>query len=126
MLSGKVTNTNLIVFALTRPGLEPTIYNTRGKHSNHYTTDAVKNLIQQSLFYLLGKDKNEFFPFLIQDKIRQLYKCCLVAFTNKKNPKLNCLKKCSKRDNSIFISNKKVEKNQTKIRVSTEFASVPW
>jgi hypothetical protein len=26
---------------LTRPGLEPTIYCTRGEHANHYATDAV-------------------------------------------------------------------------------------
>jgi hypothetical protein len=32
---------NFIVFVLTRPGLEPTIYRTRGEHANHYATDAV-------------------------------------------------------------------------------------
>jgi hypothetical protein len=26
---------------LTRSGLEPTIYHTRGEHANHYATDAV-------------------------------------------------------------------------------------
>ena len=31
-----------IVFGMTRPGLEPTIYRTRGEHSNHYATDAVR------------------------------------------------------------------------------------
>jgi hypothetical protein len=41
MLSRKATNTNLIVFGLTQPGLEPMIYHTRGEHANHYTTDAV-------------------------------------------------------------------------------------
>jgi len=30
MLSGEAANTNLIVFDLTRLGLEPTIYRTRG------------------------------------------------------------------------------------------------
>jgi len=39
--SGEATNTNFIVFGLTRPGLESTIYRTRGEHANHYTTDAV-------------------------------------------------------------------------------------
>ena len=29
MLSGEVTNTNFIVFGLTRPGLEPTIYRSK-------------------------------------------------------------------------------------------------
>ena len=30
-----------IPIGLTRMGLEPTIYHTRGEHANHYTTDAV-------------------------------------------------------------------------------------
>ena len=33
-----------IVFGMTRPGLEPTIYHTRGEHSNHYATDAVGSI----------------------------------------------------------------------------------
>ena len=39
MLSGEVTNTTLIVFGLTRPEVEPTIYRTRGEYANYYTTD---------------------------------------------------------------------------------------
>ena len=31
-----------IVFGMTRQGLEPTIYRTRGEHSNHYATDVVR------------------------------------------------------------------------------------
>jgi hypothetical protein len=43
MLSGEATtNTNFIVFGLTRSGLEPTIYSTRGEHANHYTKVAVR------------------------------------------------------------------------------------
>ena len=38
MLSSKAPNTNFIVFGSTRPGLEPTIYNTRVVLSNYYTT----------------------------------------------------------------------------------------
>ena len=38
---GEATNINCIVFSLTRPGLEPTIYHTRGNHANNYSTDAV-------------------------------------------------------------------------------------
>jgi hypothetical protein len=34
----------MIVFGLTRPGLEPTIYRTRGEHANDYATDAVCRL----------------------------------------------------------------------------------
>jgi hypothetical protein len=40
LLSGEATNINFIVFGLTRSGLEPTIYHTRGEHANHYATDA--------------------------------------------------------------------------------------
>ena len=31
----------ILVFDLIQPGLEHTIYRTRGKHANHYTTDEV-------------------------------------------------------------------------------------
>jgi hypothetical protein len=31
----------ILVFDLTRPGLEPTFYRTRGEHGTHYATDAV-------------------------------------------------------------------------------------
>ena len=42
----QIPNTNFIVFGLTRSGLVPTIYHTRGEHANHYTTDGVThNLI---------------------------------------------------------------------------------
>ena len=50
MLSVEVTYTSFIVFGLTRPGLEPTIYRTRGEHANHYATDAV-------IFIFVGKCK---------------------------------------------------------------------
>jgi hypothetical protein len=40
---GEATNTNFIVFGFTRPGLEHTIYRTRGEHANHYTTDTAVN-----------------------------------------------------------------------------------
>jgi hypothetical protein len=45
VLSGEATNTNVIVFGLTQPGLEPTIYHTRGEHASHYATDAVDRLL---------------------------------------------------------------------------------
>ena len=51
VLSEEATNTNFKVVGLTCPGLEPTIYCTRGEHANHYTTDAVlvsSNFIQES------------------------------------------------------------------------------
>ena len=34
VISGEAVNTNFIVIGLTRPGLEPTIYRTRGKHTH--------------------------------------------------------------------------------------------
>jgi hypothetical protein len=50
VLSGEATNTNFIVFGLTRPGIDPTIYRTRDEHANHYTTDAVSRKLQLGLF----------------------------------------------------------------------------
>ena len=44
LLIGEATNTNVKVFDMTRSGLEPTIYHTRGEHANHYTTDVVGSL----------------------------------------------------------------------------------
>jgi len=41
MLSGEAANTNFIVFGLTRPGLQPTTYRTRGEHAKDYATIAV-------------------------------------------------------------------------------------
>jgi hypothetical protein len=40
MLSGEVANSNSIVFGLTRPEPEHTIYHLRDKHANNYNTDA--------------------------------------------------------------------------------------
>ena len=34
---------DFIVFGLTQPGLEHTIYHIRGEHANQYATDAVLN-----------------------------------------------------------------------------------
>ena len=47
------------VFDFTRPGLKPTIYRTRGEHSNYYTTDAVREtrsgkMMQTTEFRLLA------------------------------------------------------------------------
>jgi hypothetical protein len=41
VLSGEATNTNFIVFDMTRPRLGPTVYRTRGEQANHYATDEV-------------------------------------------------------------------------------------
>jgi hypothetical protein len=44
VLSGEATNTNFIVFGLTRPELEPTIYQTGGKQADHYYIDLFLSL----------------------------------------------------------------------------------
>jgi hypothetical protein len=38
---GEATSTYLIVFGLTRSGLELMIYHTQGEHAYNYTTDTV-------------------------------------------------------------------------------------
>ena len=42
ILIGEATNTNFIVFGLTRLGREHTIYHTWGENANYYTTNAAK------------------------------------------------------------------------------------
>ena len=56
-------NTNFLVFGMTRSGLEPTIYRTRGMHANHYTTDD--GILFDSLFNL-SKIDNWYIYFTIE------------------------------------------------------------
>ena len=49
MLSRETANTNCIVFGLTQPRLEPTIYRTRGEHI--YTCSIVLVLLQYIYSY---------------------------------------------------------------------------
>ena len=42
----EATNTNLIVFGLTRLGLEPMIYLTQWEHDNHYATITVRVILE--------------------------------------------------------------------------------
>jgi len=42
VFSGEATNTNFIVYGLTRSWLEHTIYHSRGELTNNYTTDAIQ------------------------------------------------------------------------------------
>ena len=44
MFSQEAVNTNIIVFGLTWPGLEHTIYHTQSEHTNHYITEALRIL----------------------------------------------------------------------------------
>jgi hypothetical protein len=50
VLNGEAANTSFIVVGFTRPGLEPTIYHTRGEHANRCTTDAVTNHLNEEYF----------------------------------------------------------------------------
>lgn len=43
VLSGELSHSYLIVFELTRPGLDPTIYNSQGDNDNYYPTDVFKD-----------------------------------------------------------------------------------
>ena len=78
MLSGKPTNTNVIVFGLKQSGLQPMIYRTGGEHANHYTTDVVSS----KLFYFF------LFFFLIKSKIHEH----VIIFSQLIWCKSNCLK----------------------------------
>ena len=48
----------ILVSGLTHSGLEPTIYHTHGKHTNHYTTNAVAQLNIIKIF-AINPDLNE-------------------------------------------------------------------
>jgi hypothetical protein len=61
VLSGEATNTNFIVFGMTRPGLEHTIYSTRGEHANHYARQCVSK--QHTT---LGVNKCAFDKYLLE------------------------------------------------------------
>ena len=50
MLYGEPENTNFIVFGLTRPGLEGTIYRNWGERANRYNTLAVNFFLYTDMF----------------------------------------------------------------------------
>jgi hypothetical protein len=54
VLPGETPNSNFIDFGLTRSGLEPTIYHTRGEHANHYTTD------EPTIYHTRGEHANHY------------------------------------------------------------------
>ena len=47
----------ILVFDVTRSGLEPTIYRTRGEHANHYPTDAI--ILQLEVFQIIATQMSE-------------------------------------------------------------------
>ena len=70
-------NTNLLVFGLTQPELDPTIYRTRGEHANHNATDVVSKLIKTVLF------SNFFFSLQLTTRRK-----CIVAMYQQINERL--------------------------------------
>jgi hypothetical protein len=56
MLCEEVTNTNFIVFDLTRSGLDPKIYRPRGEHASHYTyhVPSVNTRIDQPMEHYIN------------------------------------------------------------------------
>jgi hypothetical protein len=64
----KATNTNFLVFGLTRTGLWPTIYCTQGEDANHYT----KDMVNSSCWFTLP----------MYTKIQKLQNVCLVSIIN--------------------------------------------
>ena len=84
MLSGKATNTNFLVFGLTRPGLEPTIYRTRGEHiANHYVTDVVSVILRHVVCKLYNH-------LLLSQEITQALKEHLTNITERYTNSLVC------------------------------------
>jgi hypothetical protein len=69
--SGEATNTNCIVFCLTRSGLEPTIYCTRGEHANHYTS-KIKNYYCIRITNYKFSSASFIYPYL----------CCIKSICN--------------------------------------------
>ena len=70
-------NTNLLLFGLTQPELDPTIYPTRGEHANHNATDVVSKLIKTVLF------SNFFFSLQLTTRRK-----CIVAVYQQINERL--------------------------------------
>jgi hypothetical protein len=66
VLSGEATNTNFIVFGLTRLGFEPTIHRTQRKNVNNDTTDTVHYRKKEEYLINLNKgDDLKFYNILI-------------------------------------------------------------
>jgi hypothetical protein len=81
VLSGEATNTNYIVFGLTRSGLEPTIYHTRDEYANHYTTDAVETNFELSFYSAnLSKEESSWVDIPLQLTLNQKVLICAILF----------------------------------------------
>jgi hypothetical protein len=76
MLSREATNTNFIVFGLTRSGLEPTIYHTWYKQDNHYTINVFHSFYKKRKFL----DTDMYNKEQIISNMLFRYKCISVDF----------------------------------------------
>ena len=84
------SNTNFIVFGLTRPKLELKIYQTWGEHAYHYTTDEVISYIFAGYIRMKCEEywqRNEMLIFDIFVRTTSIYamkKSTVVKFTQYK------------------------------------------
>ena len=97
MLSGEETHTKFIVFALTRSGLKPTIYHTRGEHANHINT-AYDNFMYQ----------------FTQPNVR-FYRICLEISDNAERLKKHIRKQNAKEQNCYLKSQSHKVSNESVI-----------
>ena len=93
MRSGDATNTNFIVFGLTRSGIEPTIYRSRGEHANSYTQFYFSLPMLSTLFQCQSKQREHcktrlicfVWPYYIQLRCFKIFfKTCVILFLYKK------------------------------------------
>ena len=85
MLSGEATNTNVIVFGLTRPGFESKIYRTRGENANHYATIAVYRTLELGWKAEYGNSIGFTSIFLEQPFINQCFNMNISYILDKQN-----------------------------------------
>jgi hypothetical protein len=71
LLSREAVNTNLIVFYLTRPEVEHTIYGIRGEHANHYTTVHIISIL--ICFNLYNRNGGVMVSVLASDAVDRVF-----------------------------------------------------
>ena len=67
MHRGEAAKISLIVFALIRSGLEPTIYLTRGEHANQYITAFLRECVSiENTWFIIFNPAPLFTIFLLK------------------------------------------------------------
>jgi hypothetical protein len=66
VLSEEAILTNFIVFGLTRSRLEPTIYSIGSEQANHYTTDAVDQVSNNSAIFMRRTNFPTFYLVILE------------------------------------------------------------